>query len=343
MKARVSRELWTRWYEATCGECHKNISVKDASYHCKECGHSLCVDCSAKRQVAGQRFHLAGVQPELQCPLVTGEGPCNEIVEGDIFFCGPDKWGIHHVVLCSGKMTPTDPEISKKILAHFPHFAQESVLCCDTIECTRPFRGQDYPWYPALSFYVHRRATGELLLLGDLAEGSTVLGISDQAVPVKLLQHPLRSGQCSLLFDQDLFQAALDVCARESKRWSKATAIKAITAGRRCLSAEEHSDPESRSQLMDELRRSWDKKSICSSVAIKVWQKYFEMSCSSDSQGVDLAVQRILRWMPVFSDRTAPSMLLKTLSTHGWVLREHFCTEAATADGCASSDTLVSC
>jgi len=250
-------------------------------------------------------------------------------MEGDIFFCGPDRWGIHHVVLCCGEMTTADTEITEKIVRHHPELARETVLCCNTIECTRPFRGQDFPWYPAESVYVLRRATGELLLVGDIADGSLVLGITDQPVPVKILLHPFRSGRSDAPFDGGVFRAAMERCARESRRWSKGTALKAITARRSCLSADEYPDPDSRQELMEQLRRSWDKKPICSSVAIKVWQRYFEMLCPPGPKGLDLAAQHILRWMPVLSDRTAPSMLLKTLSTCGWMLRSSFSRSSA--------------
>uniref|UniRef100_A0A7S1SEB1 Uncharacterized protein n=1 Tax=Alexandrium catenella TaxID=2925 RepID=A0A7S1SEB1_ALECA len=321
MKARVSRELWTRSYEAECCGCHQHISAKDASYNCKECVYDLCMDCSTELQASMPGPTLDADQDDLFCL-----GPCNEIAEGDIFFCGPDKWGIHHVVLASSTMTPAERTISEKILQHHPDLANDVILCCNTIECTRPFRGQDYPWYPAMSVYTHRPSTGELFLIGDIAEGTAILGISDELVPVKLLLHPLRPGRTSTLFNSNLFQAAMEHCARESRRWSKGTAIKAITAKRSCLRAHEYAEPEARLELMEDLRRSWCKKPICSSVAIKVWQKYFEMS--TGQQGTDLAVQRILRWMPVFGDRTAPSMLLETLSTHGWMLRSHFCTDS---------------
>mmetsp|Transcript_49254 Transcript_49254/g.136890 ORF Transcript_49254/g.136890 Transcript_49254/m.136890 type:complete len:449 (-) Transcript_49254:77-1423(-) len=335
MKARVSRELWARWYEAECDECQKPISSKDASYHCKECSHSICMNCAAEQHEARYSLPLdAGSQtPEFSVPEHCGieRGLRNQIIAGDILFCGPDRWGIHHVVLCRGPMIPAEPDVTEHIFKHHPDFVDEDVLCCDTIESTRPFRGQDFHWYPACSVYVRRRSNGELLLVGDIAEGTSTLGVNEVPVPVKVLLHPLESGHAGLHFDSEAFEEAVAVCAFSSKKWSRGTALRAITAKRSGLDAEEYADAESRSELMEELRRRWDKKPICSSVAIKVWQKYFEMSCNRCPDGTDLAVQCILRWMPVFSDQTAPSTLLKILSTCGWVLRGSLRTDPAAA------------
>jgi len=71
---------------------------------------------------------------------------------------------------------------------------------------------------------------------------------------------------------------------------------------------------------MEDLRARRSRKPICSSVAIQVWQQYFELVCGSGPQGVDLAARQILRWMPLYSDATTPSALLKALSKRGWIL-----------------------
>merc|ERR1712014_484275 len=88
------------------------------------------------------------------------------------------------------------------------------------------------------------------------------------------------------------------------------------------LNAGKYSTSESRAKLMEELRSRWEQRPICSSVAILVWQRYFQLAAGDSPEGDNLAVEQILQWMPVFNDTTAPSALVNVLSTCGWVLRE---------------------
>lgn len=73
--------------------------------------------------------------------------------------------------------------------------------------------------------------------------------------------------------------------------------------------------------LLKELKGRWNQKPICTSVAIQVWQRYFKFDAGEGPAAADKAAQNILRFMPVLSDRTLPSALIKMLSTCGWQLR----------------------
>merc|ERR1712100_383111 len=95
-------------YQTDCDVCNGCITSEDARYFCKECKYSVCMDCSSKllarRRLPDGVFlpptsDVAAAYPELT------KGP-GKVQPGDIFLCGPDKWGIHHCVLSIGQMRP---------------------------------------------------------------------------------------------------------------------------------------------------------------------------------------------------------------------------------------------
>jgi hypothetical protein len=73
----------------------------------------------------------------------------------------------------------------------------------------------------------------------------------------------------------------------------------------------------SRLTLKSTLHQSWEARPICASLCIKVWQMYFELLGRAAGEP-DEAVKEVLRCMPVFSDRTTPSALMKALTVRGW-------------------------
>jgi len=310
MHARVQPELWIGGYRASCFTCGDRVSARDASYCCKVCNFCLCMDC-ATAQLAGS-LESHGVCLTADC-----------LSAGDIFLCGPDVWGIHHVILCRGLMKAlADPEVARTIKRDMPEVMEMDLFVCPTIESSRPLRGEECAWYPAQSFFARSHLTGEVLLLADIADGTNTISVSSRGVPVKMLLHPLRpaNGSCPPL-DPVAFGTAIGLCAEVSRRWGKSTAIRALTSRHgACLKPEDYAGPASRAELMEDLRARRSRKPICSSVAIQVWQQYFELVCGSGPQGVDLAARQILRWMPLYSDATTPSALLKALSKRGWIL-----------------------
>jgi hypothetical protein len=244
---------------------------------------------------------------------------------GDIFFCGPDRWGIHHAVLSCGEMSLADIDVADMIRSDCDLSSDMDIFTCTTVEVTREYEGTDFPWYKSQSFFACDPACGRLLQVADIAEGTNTISFNVSPVPAKLLLHPLRRGDASgsgPRFQADVFASAIELCATKSQSWSKKTALKAIAAGQKGLDPEDFVSPASRAKLMAELRCRWEQRPICSSVAILVWQRYFELMAGPGPEGDDLAVEQILRWMPVFNDTTAPSALVNVLSTCGWVLRE---------------------
>ena len=87
-------------------------------------------------------------------------------------------------------------------------------------------------------------------------DGTNTMGVNGQRVPVKLLLHPLRPEYGGPDFHQGRFREALDLCERESKRWSKATAIRSMLNRQGALDPQDYPDSASRLRLLEELRRS---------------------------------------------------------------------------------------
>merc|ERR1712183_1029903 len=176
-----------------------------------------------------------------------------------------------------------DPEVAMSIKRHIPEVIEMDLFVCPTIESSRPLRGEEFAWYPAQSFFALSHLTGEVQLVADIADGTKTIGVNSIGVPVKMLLHPLRPGHSSWPpLDPVAFGRAIGLCAEVSRRWGKSTAIRALTSRHGAsLKPQDYADPASRAELMEDLRARWSRKPICSSVAIQVWQQYFELVCGS--------------------------------------------------------------
>jgi len=291
-------------------------------------GYDLCLACAAEEQ------NRAAGMPGMRRSVTWPRDACLEqprdhslpesVMAGDIFFCGPDKWGIHHAVLSCGEMSLADSDVVDMIRNDCDLSSDMEIFTCTTVEVTREYEGSEFPWYKAQSFFACDPC-GRLSQVADIAEGTNRITFNVAPIPAKLLLHPLREreGLKGSPFKPEIFAEAIELCARNSQSWSKKTALKAIAAGRMSrLNAGKYATSESRTKLMEELRSRWEERPICSSVAILVWQRYFQLAAGDSPEGDNLAVEQILQWMPVFNDTTAPSALVNVLSTCGWVLRE---------------------
>eukprot|EP00929_Paragymnodinium_shiwhaense_P069494 TRINITY_DN35043_c0_g1_i1.p1 TRINITY_DN35043_c0_g1~~TRINITY_DN35043_c0_g1_i1.p1 ORF type:complete len:496 (+),score=56.09 TRINITY_DN35043_c0_g1_i1:146-1633(+) len=327
MDARVVKEMWSRlgWGSAhpDCSRCHTEISRDDARYFCKLCKYSLCLNCANSARddsttcptpQTGTASGQSAMSPTVQV------GTTNWIMAGDLILCGPDKWGIHHVVLCQDDMKPV-PELHKTI--GLPE--HEDLFVVKTLESSRHLHGEDVPWYSGFTYYARCRRTGQVKMVADDEGEDDDIDVHDEFLPIKMLFHPLRPKQGGPEHDLDLFKRAIQDSAEESKRWGLRTALKAITSKKESLDAADYATPDSRVQMIEELEKSWHQRPICSSVAIKVWQRYFLLlngCCGTNKAATERAACDILKWMPCRSDRTAPSTLIKVLSRSGWVLRD---------------------
>lgn len=299
--------------ETYCDSCDNQIGVEDACYTCSSCKNSICMHCCSHLQdhakyIVG--FHLP---PQVAQPPFK-----SNISAGDVFYCGPDRWGIHHVILACGPLVP-DLEVM-----HFMNGRPgEEAYSCMTIESSQEMEGENMSLYFTRSMFFRNVATGEAVWTGsiELEDDGPVITQS-VPVPVKTLLHPLRPGYGGPPFDPFAFERAVRKCARLCSNWGLRTALKAFASNEECLDPTDYPDFSSRLKLLVELRERWTSRPICSSVVIIAWQIYFEIVCSSAGPHMEeFAINHILRWVPVFSDSTAPSVLLKTLTKCGWVLR----------------------
>lgn len=240
--------------------------------------------------------------------------PSSPVMAGDVLLCGPDSWGIHHVVLVLGPATP-EPGLVP-FLGLPPDY---EVFGCPTVESTQEIQGHSTNWYKARSFIARHVPTGRATFIADTEEGC--IGVEPVGKPavVKVLLHPCRPGHGGPPFHPGVFNQAVEICAAESKAWGLRTALQALTAREGQLDPAHFPTPQSRAALLQELRMSRLRRPICSSVAIMVWQTYFELM----SPGApDAAAEGILRWIPAVHDETTPSSLLEVLSLCGWIARE---------------------
>lgn len=332
MKAKVVREVFNMvigWhYQTLCNCCSQAISTKDACYYCACCRFSLCVSCSCTRhedillsqpRTGPRLFSSAMISSCDVSPKSSVRS--GYISAGDILFCGPDGWGIHHVILCRSITRPATLDMVKFL----ERGSDAEVYECLTIESSRPLRGQNFAWYPSSSFFEVDKRTGKAMLIADVAEGSRRVNVVEEPIPVKLLMHPLRPCYGGPTLDVEIFHDAVGRAEKTSRKWGHRTAIKSVAASflRTRLNAGSFLDSTARAALMKDMRRRWEKKPICASVAIQVWQLYFTLVSPSSPEGEDVAAENILQWMPVHSDKTAPSTLLQVLSTSGWTLRDN--------------------
>lgn len=310
MFAKVAREVLNVLggsQSKKCNDCHQPIDVRvDALYKCRACNIEFCMDCVHKRL---QRKGLISTPADAD--------PLLEVMAGDIFFFGPDHWGIHHTVLARGSMSITHLDMVE--LLEVPAGAE--VFECLTIESTQGSQGEDTEWYPATTYF--QRVDGKTFVIADLALGSNELLVADSPVPLKVLFHPIRDGR----FSHQAFHEAVNWGSETARSYGKGQAVKAWLAqafnhgAPKVIRAEAFPDVESREGLLENLHSCWEQKPICAALCIKVWQMYFELKGRSEGQ-LDEAVQEILRWMPVYSDSTTPSALLQALTRHGWVLHQ---------------------
>lgn len=310
MNAKITRELLVRLRSAPpgcCDSCGRTILEKDACYECKECDQRCCASC-AGQWLNGKHWGTSAANKAFSGNrgVHRFSRPVLSIAAGDIFLCGPDRWGIHHVVLACGPLTP-EPDMAEVLKLG----AGAEVFGCETVESTQAASGENTHWYTTRSYF-RRDLNGEAFLIGDLDMNSGEFGLCPEPVPVKVLLHPLRQG-----FNQRAFEHAVEAAAAESRRYGWSTCVRAFVSRRSSISLEDFPDEPSRAELLDELHRRWDSRPICATVAIKVWQLYFELCSGGD---VDKAVRWIIETVPVYADATTPSALVKAVTKCGWVL-----------------------
>jgi len=150
-------------------------------------------------------------------------------------------------------------------------------------------------------------ATGELTAVGEVNSRGELVSLDCQTVEVWQPPELLRAH-----INPDLMQEVIgDMKAREAS-WSFATAARALLAP---SWMGQHYDA---ALVLQEARRCWKAKPICTSVVISFWQRYFCRAAQKGAFCGSGSADLILRWMPVKADRTLPGELLTSLLRCGW-------------------------
>lgn len=321
MSARLVKEIWQTMFSLSkpeCFRCKEMIHWDDARYFCRECQCSLCLDCQdeieSEKPVIVSLVRGWNMTPALR-PLDRTAGQALAVRAGDILLMGPDMYGIHHVILCTGELQPADNSDRR----HFGLKSHMELWQVPTIQSSRPLEGKDTAWYPSVCFIIRDLMGPVDTICGDEDVDRNNVNIYEQPYPFKLLIHPFRKSLGLTPIDQETFRGAVGAMAAISEPWNHLTGLKALgtmtVSNKRAKISE--SDYSSSHELVQAVRRSWATGPICSSVAVKTWQKYFELKFSSD---VNQAAGHLLKYMPLWCDKTTPSMLTKVLSTRHWLL-----------------------
>mmetsp|Transcript_57799 Transcript_57799/g.102625 ORF Transcript_57799/g.102625 Transcript_57799/m.102625 type:complete len:515 (+) Transcript_57799:87-1631(+) len=313
MSARIMREV----YGPVCGSMRQNchncgIHVKKSRgcYRCHTCNLAYCMQCTLQQAGA--------------CPM-----EATFVNMGDIILTGPFAT-VTHVILAASQMVPTDE--FRDVLKIPEGF---DLYTCNTIE-TSPIFYKDC----VAGGCGGRLHKGQYFFRRDpqrgvvTVAGSRDLGSQDPPRPdnqeALFLFHPFRKGYGGAkLLDESRFQEAIRAAEESLCGYGIDTVVKVfldIPHQRASLDASNFPSNESKMALMADLRRRWVRNPICVSLAIIVWQRYFELLHRHKGDGIDMAAAKdILRWMPLKCDQAYSSNLVKVLTARKWVMREDFC------------------
>jgi len=303
MRAKVVREMFLQCYqERECDTCGDLCESDSSHYRCSECDIVYCNGCA--RSTLGLKE-------------ITERGEALEVHIGDILLAGPDKFGIHHVILVRSSWKEADPDVVELLDVE----PGAEILCCDTIESTQGSVGTETWWYPTTTYFTRRHEDGALFLVADLPADSEVLEQAKDPVRTKLMLHPFRPENGGPEMDEAAFRDVIRSAAARSVRYGKRTAVKSVISGllhQDHINASSYATEEARGQLAKKLKESWKARPICASVAVMCWQQYF-FKAHPDR---DEAVQHVIDYMPHWCHKSTPSALVNSLTQHGWIISD---------------------
>jgi hypothetical protein len=150
-------------------------------------------------------------------------------------------------------------------------------------------------------------ARGRIRLIAELAQDH--LAIFDRVEVVELFCCP---PELRKLVRLDVVHDVLETMRDFEASWSWGTAIRAYL-----LSADlGECHASSANEKLKEIRNCWKADPICTSVVIVFWQKYFCRLAQLHRERH--ALDWIMEWMPVKSDRALPGELLQAMARCGW-------------------------
>jgi len=307
MKAHVVREMFNLCnMPKNCAKCDVFLDSKVSYYVCRQCDIVYCNACA---------------RLELKLPKALEKRSLLDIMPGDMFLAGPDKYGIHHVILARSRWRAIEPEVAEALRQDFDPGTE--ILACDTIESTQGSVGDTTWWYSATTYFARDPCTGAASLIADLPANSFEIEQVVTPVPTKVLLHPFRGHGCGPRLDTQAFESVIADAALNSKCYGKLTAVQSAVNGlmrREVISSSEYTTEDARRELLGKLRKSWRARPICASVAVMCWQQY--LFCISPTD--DEAVQNIVRYMPCWCHRSTPCALVSKLSQLGWIMSDYF-------------------
>eukprot|EP00404_Azadinium_spinosum_P060334 CAMPEP_0180711860 /NCGR_PEP_ID=MMETSP1038_2-20121128/11076_1 /TAXON_ID=632150 /ORGANISM="Azadinium spinosum, Strain 3D9" /LENGTH=224 /DNA_ID=CAMNT_0022744111 /DNA_START=73 /DNA_END=744 /DNA_ORIENTATION=+ len=165
-----------------------------------------------------------------------------------------------------------------------------------TVESTRRERGLHQA---EMLVYVEPRSC-RLILVGEISQDDELNILDHEAMEVWQSPIELRA-QLRL----DLVAAVLVDMKKHEANWSLRTAARAV------LKSAVLVDRADKALLMKQVKASWRRDPICTSVVIVFWQRYLcKLAEASNSNGLPgcsvKPTDLILRWMPVRADRGLP-------------------------------------
>lgn len=172
-----------------------------------------------------------------------------------------------------------------------------------TMESTRDEEG-----FHETDLILYTDDQGHVFACGE--SGETLFRYQDPS-NVEVWQAPVELRQT---FRLDLMHAALAEMKKHEASWSWSTAIRAFLLPAELPRA---ADPQ---VTMKEIAAAWKSEPICTSVVLVFWQRYLALLARTMHGDVS-AVDLILKWLPLRSDRVLPGELLSTMQKCGWNYR----------------------
>lgn len=219
-----------------------------------------------------------------------------------------------HVLLVTGAPQPIAKNTPKALQYQHvwptDHNVATTLWQVSTIESTRSVEG----YHESIHIMFIDELSGRVLALGEDQFNKFLKFDQPERVDIWQCPQQLRRG-----FNFAIMNTVLNEMRSNQGTWSWATAIRAY------LFPATVSDNYDKARTLEDIQQCWTAEPICSSLVVVFWQRYIcaladmhNASTSPNAMKVD-ALDWILKWMPLKSDRALPGELLSTMQQCGWV------------------------
>lgn len=262
-------------------------------------------------------YHEAG-NDRLDLFLAPGDVLCIQGQPGGIMRLGATGGYMGHVLLATSNPRPIHRGTAEASLYRgvWPdHHNARTLWQVSTIESTRAQEG----FHECLYLLYVDDKTGRIMAIGEEHHDQYVR--FEFPVKVEICQCPraLRKG-----FRPDIMNVVLDEMRQNEANWSWTTAVRAFLfsaqvhdGGRRtCVDTD---------SVLEDIQRCWTSDPICSSLIVVFWQRYlceladfYNAHPSPHTTEVN-ALDWIMQWMPLKSDRALPGDVISAMEQCEWV------------------------